>query len=87
MMRHAVCALALCTSLALAEEPAKPVKYDLGPDSQVVDGVPKGYRKKALERLLDLEEERLRQTDASPSEIQALEEDRPNRRAHSYRTR
>ena len=42
MMRHALCALALCTSLALAEEPAKPVKYDLGPDSQVVEGVPKG---------------------------------------------
>ena len=34
--------LVLCSSLITAEEPAKPTKYDFGPDSQRVDGVPQG---------------------------------------------
>ena len=45
MIRPALAAITLCAALTMSlsgEEKPKPAKYDLGKDSQVQDGVPKG---------------------------------------------
>jgi hypothetical protein len=46
--------------------------------------VPKGYRKTVLERVLDLETERLRESGADPAEVKAMEDDRANRRERGW---
>jgi hypothetical protein len=51
---------------------------------EVLDGIPKGYRRTVLDRVLDLEVERLRERGAEPDEVKALEDDRDNRRERGW---
>ncbi len=50
----------------------------------VLEGVPKGYRRKVLEKVLDREERALRESGASPDEVKALEEARDERRERGW---
>ena len=42
MIRHLLCILAVSVTFLTAEEPLKPAKYEFGPDSHRVEGVPQG---------------------------------------------
>jgi hypothetical protein len=52
---------------------------------EVIDGVPKGYRRKVVERILDREEEALRKAHAEAGEAAQIEHARDERRQHATR--
>lgn len=51
----------------------------------VLEGVPTGYRRVVLERVLDAEEDQLRESGAAPEEVEALQAEREARRERGWR--